>query len=505
MCRASNGFWIRHQHMAWKQDALIIFFRHMKNDQEGSRPKDGRHVFANPMIPEVCPILALAIYWASHKFTEDSHLFPGDEQYNRFVRSFKRILQQEEISAELVRRGVDVTELGSHSIRKGSATFCASGSTSCPPQMAINLRGGWDIGQVQSSYFRFQNAGDYFVGRTLCLLPSNHPDFALLPPHFREQSDHVTKAVKATFPGLPGELTYVAEHCLASLVYHAGYIRETFPANHPVLSNQLFTTERMIEKLKPNVLVGCGDDAKDTLKPSGMPPHVEMLRSMKVLHQQVETSIIKLSEQLEVSAKTIVKDITSLLEERAVGFGTVTYNGLNERLQEAFRAAGIEELVNAFKQQKFNVTSEASRRPSYKVVGSDSILHCWGGRFRRVPTDFVFPKCHVSRIWSLWWLGNKERNIPPYRFLQPSDMPNKNLRKRLSDVKFLMTSIEDLAREKGLLNQEPTVSTIDDILEECSDAWKVEVLTPEKRKRRHGQLQWQTVCKYVRRIRAKKT
>ena len=84
-------------------------------------------------------------------------------------------------------------------------------------------------------------------------------------------------------------------------------------------------------------------------------------------------------------------------------------------------------------------------------------------------------------------------------------MPKKNLRKRLSDVKFMMTNIEDLARKKGLLNQEPTVSTIDDILEECSDAWKVEMVTPEKRKRRHGQLQWQTVCKYVRRRKAKRS
>ena len=81
-----------------------------------------------------------------------------------------------------------------------------------------------------------------------------------------------------------------------------------------MLSNLLLTTERMIEKLKPNVLVGCGDDAKDTLKPSGIPPHVELLRSLKVLHQKAETTLTELSEQLEVSAKVIVKDITSLLE-----------------------------------------------------------------------------------------------------------------------------------------------------------------------------------------------
>jgi len=39
MCHAGNTETIRFSHMAWKSDALGIYFAHMKNDQEGARPR----------------------------------------------------------------------------------------------------------------------------------------------------------------------------------------------------------------------------------------------------------------------------------------------------------------------------------------------------------------------------------------------------------------------------------------------------------------------------------
>ena len=59
MCRASKAFQIQFAHMEWKEGAFRIFFAHMKNDQCGERPRDPRHIYANPVLPEVCPILAL--------------------------------------------------------------------------------------------------------------------------------------------------------------------------------------------------------------------------------------------------------------------------------------------------------------------------------------------------------------------------------------------------------------------------------------------------------------
>ncbi|KAG6952832.1 hypothetical protein JG688_00013103 [Phytophthora aleatoria] len=59
MARAANTVSICYSHLEWRDDALCVYFAHMKNDQRGARPRDPRHVYANPLSPEICPILAL--------------------------------------------------------------------------------------------------------------------------------------------------------------------------------------------------------------------------------------------------------------------------------------------------------------------------------------------------------------------------------------------------------------------------------------------------------------
>ena len=63
MCRAGNAVKIALNHMEWMSDALGIYFAHMKNDQMGERPRDPRHTYANPLHPEICPILSLGLYF----------------------------------------------------------------------------------------------------------------------------------------------------------------------------------------------------------------------------------------------------------------------------------------------------------------------------------------------------------------------------------------------------------------------------------------------------------
>ena len=48
-------------HIGWSGDAFTVVFPKHKGDQEGEHclPK---HVYANPKSPEICPILAFAVY-----------------------------------------------------------------------------------------------------------------------------------------------------------------------------------------------------------------------------------------------------------------------------------------------------------------------------------------------------------------------------------------------------------------------------------------------------------
>ncbi|KAG6955985.1 hypothetical protein JG688_00011639, partial [Phytophthora aleatoria] len=72
MCRAGNSVSIRYEHLEWDEDSLAILSGHMKNDQEGDRQRDPRHIFANPMEPDICLILSVAIYFAVVGFSKTS-------------------------------------------------------------------------------------------------------------------------------------------------------------------------------------------------------------------------------------------------------------------------------------------------------------------------------------------------------------------------------------------------------------------------------------------------
>ena len=142
--QGKNTTTIHLHHLEWKDDSLAIYFAHMKNDQTGSRKRDARHIYANPMDHEVCPILALGMYlniYAPSPNEQKTELFPGSSQYARFAKSFDLFLKKH---TELFKKefGVDTKNIGVHSIRKGAATFISSGSTCAPPQVATNIRAG---------------------------------------------------------------------------------------------------------------------------------------------------------------------------------------------------------------------------------------------------------------------------------------------------------------------------------------------------------------------------
>ena len=49
----------------------------------------------------------------------------------------------------------NIGNLGSHSIRKGSASFAASGSTVAPSIISICMRAGWTIAGAKERYYNY--------------------------------------------------------------------------------------------------------------------------------------------------------------------------------------------------------------------------------------------------------------------------------------------------------------------------------------------------------------
>jgi hypothetical protein len=154
-------------HITWEEDSMVIVFPSHKGDQEG-RNSAPKHVFANPTCPEVCPVLSLAIYifcmgW--RRGDAKSSLFGGiASSYNsapdiekRFSRWLKNMCLDSE--ADLLTMGILIAEIGTHSFRKGIASFLAS-IPGGPSAIAIYLRAGWSLGAVQMRYILNCEGGD---------------------------------------------------------------------------------------------------------------------------------------------------------------------------------------------------------------------------------------------------------------------------------------------------------------------------------------------------------
>ena len=141
-----------------------------------------RHVHANPLVPAICPLLAMAIYFATNPPQRDEpRLFPGKDQDHRYNRNLKRVMEATpELIAETRARGIVLDDIGTHSVRKGASTYAASGTTACPSHTAVCVRAGWSMGNVLSVYLHYESVGDQHVGCTVAGLPWDRAEFGIL-------------------------------------------------------------------------------------------------------------------------------------------------------------------------------------------------------------------------------------------------------------------------------------------------------------------------------------
>ena len=122
IARGKNVGKVMFEHIGWEDDALTLRMFVKKHDQEGKdvRPK---HVFANPIKPYICPILALGIYvftMGPRRPGSKNLVFGNECAMARFSKWLGRILRN--FASALKAMGVRIDVVGTHSFRKGTAT-----------------------------------------------------------------------------------------------------------------------------------------------------------------------------------------------------------------------------------------------------------------------------------------------------------------------------------------------------------------------------------------------
>ena len=216
-CRTNNTENIKVGHLGWREDALTIDFGHGKGQQAGceGEPRDTRLLYANPMMPEICPVLALGAFLASVSTPLDANsaLFFGGQQAHRFHKLLKRALKSKDVEEHLRFLGLEASEIGAHSIRRGAGQYLSGGSPTFPSYAAVCSRMGWPMSVQERQLWRACSAADGYCGRVLCGLPYNTAEFAAYPPHKNTLLDLVH--TRETFPCIQANerLEHVRQFC----------------------------------------------------------------------------------------------------------------------------------------------------------------------------------------------------------------------------------------------------------------------------------------------------
>jgi hypothetical protein len=318
-----------------------------------------------------------------------------------------------------------------------------------------------------------------FVGRTICGLPIDKPEFGILPPSFEGANPGiVNNAIRLVFPTMPKCLYRSGDFCLASLVYHSGYLLDNLPSTHPVFQSVVFRSSTLLDELKPLVKCTLAHEGS-TVKGTGIPPHISMLTQLKQMKDALEQNL----QQQNENVLQIIDGIMKKLEEKAVGLNQVTQDCLKDTLMKCLEEAGVMRIVQNIKEPTTG-TANATAQQTRQIWP----LHLWGGQHHRFPEDFLFPKCSVLDAWRLWCVGTDKH--PPLRSLTPQELSTSNKQKRLSDMKWLMLKIEDNAKQLGITlpcqSEEEAIS----LFERCCSAVELPKTTKTGLKCRRGQVTW---------------
>jgi hypothetical protein len=144
MCRTVNTSKVHMKNLGWVDDAMLVYVTKSKTNQDQSRRKDPFHIYANPIEPVICNVLALGVYFLLHpNQSNEQFLFDGESQNARYSSIQRSFCNSENGKKLLGIYGLEPSDIGTHSVRKGAATFACSGSVCGPSIVSVCVRAGW--------------------------------------------------------------------------------------------------------------------------------------------------------------------------------------------------------------------------------------------------------------------------------------------------------------------------------------------------------------------------
>ena len=156
-------------HFHWVGDHMVSTVCKHKKDQDGSGIGKMKAIYANPLNPELCCILALGVFMISRSKSRDSgvqktKLFEGKAQHTRYGDVIKAALKEFSDEEILQVFGTTAENLATHSIRKFIIDYLTS-IIDGPNVCAVYIRAGWSLGNTQDRYILGGLGEDNLIGR----------------------------------------------------------------------------------------------------------------------------------------------------------------------------------------------------------------------------------------------------------------------------------------------------------------------------------------------------
>jgi hypothetical protein len=316
--------------------------------------------------------------------------------------------------------------------------------------MSVCLRAEWSIGEVLSRYFRFEAAGDMFVGKVAALLDPCSVDFAYLPAHFKAtKEERVLSKIKMAVVEQFGEflcgitnLMPVLDLSLALLLERKEYLQGVLGSTDPMLMTPLYRNPITFD----NELVGfVHHEADDGMRSTGVPPYTAIL----VQNARVEKKLNSLPAEM----KTMFNDELAEMVKQHGGLShqhfTATIAELNKKIDDNARGLRVERHDNAAGGQNEDGVESAEPNPKRQCIPTNWLDGCG---FRRFPKTFTYPNARVKQGWQLWWQGSAPEYVP-FRIIRAKfDVFNDRTKERKAQVKLVTEWRRVFQKMEGLVN-----------------------------------------------------
>jgi hypothetical protein len=318
--------------------------------------------------------------------------------------------------SELQRLGGEKKQLGTHSVRKGAASYCA-GMINGPSTVQVFLRAGWSLGNVQDRYLFAGAGGDQLTGRVLSGLPFNDSTFSSLPPHFTPEglSRIDWPLILPLYSRLPETFKRALPCLLASICHHEQWLRSTLPAHHPLFASYLFASG-CVSNLKDLVTTGRNRCSITGMLATGIPSHLALSNELTDVVTQTQV----LRQELLAKCTELPSELVNVMLSRFTVNGAipVTVDDLKTLLNSVLTQMRVE----------LREALPAAAPTPHSLQHGDPLadprfqLWTWKGRLHMVPEGWRFPSTDVKSTWNLWHFGHVEDRVRPLRYLKKIDL-----------------------------------------------------------------------------------